>query len=331
MAAIGLNPTVEAKSTPKIIDIHAHYLSEGYRAALLRHGSKGTESDGLPAPQWSIDAHLEMMSNLHIDRAFLSLASPHCSFGDPVETVELTREINSFGADIVKRYPKKFSLFATLPLPLIESSLAEINYSFDRLNAVGIKLPTNADGIYLTDERFSPIFDALNQRSAIVVLHPVTPSVNPVVPRNTPAAVVDYLVETTRAVSDMIINGLTARYSKIRWIIPHGGSLLPSIVDRLIGFQPLLKTKTNPDLPDIRAEFAKLYYDVAGFAVPNQLLGLLKMTDVEHILYGSDYPYAFPHFINGEMQKLLSTDILSETQQQNIFADNINRLFLKGD
>ncbi len=326
MAAIGLTPTLEARSAQKIIDIHAHYLSDEYRAALLRHGSSGTESDGLPAPAWSVEAHFEMMSNLNIERAFLSLASPHSSFGDPIETVELTREINEYGAALVKRYPERFGLFATLPLPTVEQSLTEIDYAFDRLNADGIKLPTNADGIYLTDPRFEPIFDALNRRRAIVVLHPVRPAVEQNLPRNTPAAVVDYLVETTRAVSDMIISGLTARHKNIRWIIPHGGALLPSLVDRLSGFTPLLKVKANADLPDIRAEFAKLYYDVAGFAVPNQLLGLLQMTGVRHILYGSDYPYAFPNFIAGEMQKLLSTEILSGAQRRKILFDNATEL-----
>ena len=320
MAMINFNPKVEARA--KCIDIHAHYLSDGYRAALLKHGAKGSESDGLPAPQWSVDKHLEMMSNLGIDRAFLSLASPHSHFGDDVETVELTREINEFGADIVKRHPQRFGLFATLPLPLIDQSLTEIDHAFDRLNAVGIKLPTNAGGIYLSDRRFDPIFNALNQRRAIVELHPVRPAVDALVPRKTPVAVVDYLVETTRTVSDMIISGLTARFNHIRWIIPHGGALLPSLVDRLIGMKPLLPDKSV----DVRAEFARLYYDVAGFAVPNQLLGLMQMTSVDHILYGSDYPYAFPAFIEGEMKKLASTDILTDDQRQMIFIDNAKNL-----
>ena len=320
MAMINFNPKVEARA--QCIDIHAHYLSDGYRAALLKHGSKGSESDGLPAPQWSVDAHIEMMNNLGIERAFLSLASPHSYFGDDVETVELTREINEFGADIVKRYPQRFALFATLPLPLIDQSLTEIEHAFDQLNAVGIKLPTNAGGIYLADQRFEPIFNALNQRRAIVELHPVRPAVAPIVPRNTPTAVVDYLVETTRTVSDMILGGLTARFNQIRWIIPHGGALLPSLVDRLVGMKPLLPDKSV----DVRAEFARLYYDVAGFAVPNQLLGLLQMTTIDHILYGSDYPYAFPAFIGGEMQKLSSTDILNDQQRSKIFYRNAKEL-----
>ena len=36
-----------AKET-EIYDIHQHYIPESYKQALLKHGTKGTESDGLP-------------------------------------------------------------------------------------------------------------------------------------------------------------------------------------------------------------------------------------------------------------------------------------------
>ena len=323
---INTSTIAAASSARKCIDIHAHYLSDGYRAALLRHGAAGSESDGLPAPMWSVDSHLEMMSKLGIERSFLSMASPHCFFGDEGEAIELAREFNEFGAEIVDQYPDRFGLFATLPLPTVEHSLVEIDYAFDKLRAVGIKLPTNAGGIYLADDKFSPILDMLNSRRAIVVLHPVRPAVDARVPRNTPVAVVDYLVETTRAVSDMVISGMIDLYPNIRWIIPHGGALLPSLVDRLIGMTPLLQMKSSRKLPDIRATFAGLYYDVAGFAVPNQLLGLLQMTGVDHILYGSDYPYAFTSFIEGEKAKLASTEILTAEQKRKIFAENAEQL-----
>ena len=84
--------------------------------------------------------------------------------------------------------------------------------------------------------------------------------------------------------------------------------------------------KLPSTLPDIRAAFVGLYYDVAGFAVPNQLLGLLQMTSVDHILYGSDYPYAFESFIDGEMRKLESTELLNAEQRRRIFFDNTKEL-----
>ena len=50
------------------------------------------------------------------------------------------------------------------PLPAwnVENSINEFNFAINNLDALGVKLPTNANGIYLGDERLDPIFDALN-------------------------------------------------------------------------------------------------------------------------------------------------------------------------
>ena len=38
-------------------------------------------------------------------------------------------------------------------------------------------------------------------------------------------------------------------------------------------------------------DIARLHYDLAGFPVPRQLDALLTITDVDHLHYGSDYPF----------------------------------------
>lgn len=65
-----------------------------------------------------------------------------------------------------------------------------------------------------------------------------------------------------------------------------------------------------------------MYYDLAGFAVPNQLAGLLKMTNVSHLLYGSDYPYASEAFCKLQQERLLNTELLTEQQKAGICYNN---------
>lgn len=52
--------------------------------------------------------------------------------------------------------------------------------------------------------------------------------------------------------------------------------------------EPLSHTATDPRL-DVMRHF---YYDVALSTTPTALFGLMQLTDPDHILYGSDYPYA---------------------------------------
>lgn len=310
------------------IDVHAHYVPEAYRQALINHGQKGSESDGLPTPTWTPESHLEMMDKLQISTALLSLASPHCHFGNNLEAAKLTRNINEYGASLVSNYSGKFKLLATLPLPDIDNSLREMAYALDTLCACGIKLPTNASGVYLGDEKLDPIFSELNRRKTVVVLHPVKPpSLLPNLLIDCPVAVIEYLMETTRTIVNLILNGTLQRYPNIKIVVPHGGALLTSLVDRLDGMKNLLQMKSDHKLPDIRESLSQMYFDLAGFPVPNQLQGLLHMTDASHLLYGSDWPYAFDTYCLEQKNNLLNTDLLTADQKKSIFYDNAIKLF----
>ena len=326
---MGLLQPVARAEQDGLYDVHQHYVPECYRQALLSHAdAKGTESDGLPTPDWDVEKHLKWMDAMNIKVAFLSLASPHPYWGDKKETAELVRRINDEGAKIAQNCPGRLKLLATLPLPDVDRSIEEIAHAYDDLKAVGIKLPTNVDGVYLGDEKFAPVFEELNKRKAIVVLHPVQ-SLN--LPdssiKDLPPAIAMYLMETTYAVLNLIYSSTPERYPDIKFIIPHGGSLLPALADRLEGFQKLAQAKSKEQLDDVRKTLGRFYYDLAGFAVPNQLYGLLNMTDESHLLYGSDYPYAYPNFISSQKDKLDRTDLLNQDKRKAIYRSNAQSLF----
>ena len=54
------------------IDVHAHYVPEAYREALVRAGHE--HPDGMPAiPAWSATEHVAVMDRLGIERSLLSV------------------------------------------------------------------------------------------------------------------------------------------------------------------------------------------------------------------------------------------------------------------
>ena len=309
----------------KVIDVHSHYLSPGYRKALLRHGQAGKESDGLPAPAWSEEAHLQSLEKYGIASAWISLASPHPHWGDKLEAAETVREFNEFGAGLVKRNGRSFVLFATLPLPDIDEALKELEYCRKNLPLGGFKLPSSALGHYPGDSAYEPVLKRLNELKAIVLLHPNAPRFPAAVPE-CPLAVVEYMTETTKAVANMALQGVLKRYKDIRWVIPHGGALLPSLVDRLAGMQGLISAYKGSKVEGLREDLRSLYYDLAGFPCPGQLAGLLQMTSPDHLLYGSDYPYAFEAYIAENREKLLNIPLLSAGNLKNILRHNAEGL-----
>jgi predicted TIM-barrel fold metal-dependent hydrolase len=266
-------------------DVHAHFLPESYRAALERAGHN--HPDGMPViPQWSADAHLAMMDRLGIATSLLSVSSPGVALGDGSSAAELARVVNEDGRRAVVDHPGRFGLLASLPLPDVDASVAEIAYCCDRLDVDGFVLLTNVNGTYVGDASFAPVFRELDRRGARVLLHPTSPVCWEHTSMGRPRPMLEFFFDTTRAVVDLVLNGTLARCPDLAVIVPHAGATLPLVADRVGAFAMLLA----PEI-DVHHELGRLHFDLAGFPVPRQLDALLTLTTREHLHYGSDFPF----------------------------------------
>ena len=153
---------------------------------------------------WSEAAALEMMDRQGIETAMVSLSSPSAHFLPLAERPGLVREINEAGAALMRAHPTRFGFFATLPLPDVAAALTEIAYVFDTLGVDGVILETNVDGHYLGTDLFAPVFAELNRRGATVFLHPTSPACFAAVALGRPAPLLEFPLDTTRAVTDLI-------------------------------------------------------------------------------------------------------------------------------
>jgi hypothetical protein len=98
------------------LDVHAHFVPDGYRAAAEAAGH--AQPDGFPAlPDWDPARHLEMMDRLGIAAALLSISSPGLHFGDDAAARALAREVNEVGHRTVGDHPTRFGHLGSLPPP----------------------------------------------------------------------------------------------------------------------------------------------------------------------------------------------------------------------
>jgi 6-methylsalicylate decarboxylase len=298
--AAGLGMTASAASTAhasggrrapiRRIDVHAHYVPDDYRQALIDNGQ--SQPDGFPVlPTWSPEAHLAMMDQVGIGTAMLSITSPGVTFG--ADPVEWARRVNETGARTVRDHPGRFGLFATLPLPDVDAALAELRYALDTLQADGVALLTNFQEVYLGDPRFDPVFAELDRRRTVVFLHPTSPACFEETALGYPRPMLEFMLDTTRAVANMVVNGTLERFPDIRLIVPHAGAALPALADRLAGFAGLFGVGgQEPGAIDVIGTLQRLYYEVgAGFPFPRQIEALLNLVDVGRLVYGTDWPF----------------------------------------
>lgn len=315
----------KGNNIPKI-DMHAHYLPDAYRKELLNK-VKGNP-DGFPTPEWDVETNLKVMEHLGITAAMLTLSAPHINFGDQKAAKILARKVNEDGAEIIKKYPYKFGLIASLPLPDVDDSIEEIIYAMDVLHADGFAFPTNTQGVYLGNPCLDPIFQELNKRKAVVILHPNKPSSVPEnVAEELSIPAMEYLFDTTRTVTNMILKGTIRRFPDIKFVIPHAGAFLSILCDRLDSFFRFGYVQNDGEKINVYAELKSLYYDIAGMCLPNQLKTLLEIADIEHLFYGSDYPYTPDYGCTILADLIEKTELLTDEQRHNIYYTNALKLF----
>ncbi len=303
--------------TPELrIDTHQHIVPPRYGAWLHE---QGLSAGGLPIPDWSLEGALDMMQAARIERAVLSISTPGVHLGDDAQARDMAREVNEFCADLVKQHPQRFGFFATLTLPDVEGAIAEARYALDVLKADGVVLLANVGGTYLGDPAWEPLMAELNQRHAVVFVHPSFlpgPSVEGI-----PAYAADFLLDTTRAALSYAKSGALERYPHLKVILSHGGGFLPYAAERVARV-------CSPDggNPAGIARLQQFYFDVALSSSPYALPALLAFAKPSHILYGSDWPHA-PKARGLHFADMLDAFALSAEQRSAIHRGNALALF----
>ncbi|HEY2070352.1 MAG TPA: amidohydrolase family protein [Rhizomicrobium sp.] len=309
------------------IDVHAHFLPDCYVHALQKVGLK-TLDGGFPIPAWSGAAALEMMERQKIDTAMISLSSPSTHFLPVSEKPRLVRDVNKAGSELVRNHPGRFGFFASLPLPDIDAAMVEIAYAFDSLGADGIILETNITGEYLGSPRFAPIFAELNRRKAVVFLHPTSPACFDALALGRPAPLLEFPLDTTRTIVDLLYSRTLQTNPDIKVIVPHGGAALPALVARIAAFAnlPIIEPRPSSE-QEVFETLARLYYDVALSAHPVPLAALRRLAPIGQILFGSDWPFTPEFGVARNIHQLDTSPELNESDARAIARENAERLF----
>ena len=141
-----LGQTATGTVQPFRIDVHHHFASPGFVAEMTKRNV------GNPRyRRWTPQVSLDDMDEGAVATSILSSSRPGVWFGDVALARSLARALNEFGTQTATDFPGRFGLFATLPLPDVDSTLREIEYVYDVLHADGVAVMSNYDGMYLGD------------------------------------------------------------------------------------------------------------------------------------------------------------------------------------
>lgn len=284
------------------IDVHHHPFPLQYVNAIKKAGIKKTL--GVDFPVWTPETSLKVMDNNGIKIAILSITAPGVYSPDPITTnftdslsQQLSRMSNEIIAETKSRYPERFGGFATIPMLNPVHAIEELNYALDHLHLDGVCLMTNYNGKYLGDDLFDPFFKELNKRKTVVYIHPASPrkhidsSMTKI-----PDALIEAPFETTRAVTNLMFQGVLDKYPDIQYILSHGGGTIPFLAWRLSmiaynGISPELTNtliKKGEPIKGLKL-LKKMYYDTALVSGIPALKALQSFVGTKKLVFGSDF------------------------------------------
>ena len=294
-----------ASPAVRTVDVHHHLYSPRYRTESYERLAKETRLAPVTL-KWSPSSAIEKMDQAGVGTAINSISTPGVWFDDGDAARVRARECNEFGAQLVQDYPGRFGMFAAIPLPDAEGSLREIEYALDVLKLDGVGVFTSYIGKLLGDSLFAPVFSELNRRKVVVFVHPTSSCCDNPIP-GVDTALIEFPMDTTRAIASLLIGGAFARYSDIRFIFSHGGGMLLPVANRIAAaaarMTPEDRAVKLPHGPDY--ELRRQYYDLASIGFnPAAIAGLRELLPPSQLLYGSDEPFNSTVAINESLQKI---------------------------
>ena len=288
-----------------IVDIHAHIVDRAHldqlveTCGLVREDTPDGKSlfrhNGFTMA-WSrpdmfdIEGRLADMDRKGIDMRVLSLSTPNV-YPFPAELRKrVTIAVNDELAKVCRTHPTRFAGLASLPLPDVEASLAELERCIGELGMKGVIIGSNVGGPPLNDASFEPLWARINALRLPVFEHPMFPRDTTDMGEFELPLRVGLIADTTLVAARLIYGGLFERFPDFPYIMAHTGGSLLVLLARLDNGYKLFPDcrKYISQLPSVYAR--RLYYDTCAFD-PEVLKLATRLVGAGHLLFGTDDPY----------------------------------------
>jgi 6-methylsalicylate decarboxylase len=299
------------------VDVHHHILPDFFWAATndADHPVGGI----LPSP-WSKDAALAFLDDAGIDVAITSISTPGVHTGDNTAARTLARRCNELSAELVRDHPDRFGGFACLPLPDVDGSLEDLRHALDVLHLDGVVLFSNALGVYLGDHRLSPLFDELQRRKAVVFVHPNASPDPAAHALGLPDSLIDFTADTTRAIAQLHYSNTFARTPDVTYIFSHAGGTVPYLAGRFAIVDEMAVLPRGESRSGAAETFRHLYFDTALSWGDPVLTMLRSVVGLDHVVFGSDYPYLRRDLTVACRQHILDSPVLNDGERAAILG-----------
>jgi len=274
------------------------------------------------------EIRLKEMDEAGIDIQVLSHGAPSAQTLTGDDAVAITQRVNDRLAAFVKSKPDRFAAFGALPTSDPKAAADELERSVTKLGFKGAMIHGTANGVFLDDQRFWPIFERAEKLDVPIYLHPSIPMQAvmdayykdyvkdfPMVIR----AAWGFTVETATQAIRLVLSGVFDKHPNLKIILGHLGETLPFLVWRVD------QSLSRPGAKSIsfRDTFCNHFYLTTSGNFSNPaLLCCVQEMGVDRIMFAVDWPFV----ANALGTNWIDTMPLCEEDKIKILSGNAKRL-----
>jgi aminocarboxymuconate-semialdehyde decarboxylase len=238
-----------------------------------------------------LGARHEMMARMRVDHQVVSPAPGQQHYwADGPLMAEVSRLQNAHVAQLVARDPARLTGVGTLPLPHPDLAVAEARHGVRALGLRAFQIDSRADAMELSDPALDPVYAALVELDAGLIVHPLGFSHGQRLGAFFMVNTVGQPLEEIIAINHLIFGGVLDRHPGLRVMVAHGGGYFPYYAGRMDHAwraRPELRALIETPPSDY---LRRMWYDTCVFDA-DTLARLVALAGADRVMMGSDYPF----------------------------------------
>jgi 2,3-dihydroxybenzoate decarboxylase len=243
------------------------------------------------------EMRLKAMEESRVDLQVISHGAPSAQKLPDNVAVAVTRRANDRLAAAVAKHPTRFAALGALPTADPAAAADELERSVKGLGFKGAMLHGLANGVWLDDKRFWPIFARAEALDVPLYIHPAVP-LQPVIDAYYKDYAADfpmllqagwgYTLEAATQAVRLILSGVFEAHPKLKIILGHLGEGIPFLLWRINN------ALSRPGQKPVRFQETfrnNFWVTTSGFFSDAALLCTMLELGADRILFSIDYPF----------------------------------------
>jgi aminocarboxymuconate-semialdehyde decarboxylase len=324
------------------IDIHHHCVPEELLEEVRRHGKSlgvevskdkdnrvaisfaGSRPHPLQPGLMDLDRRLKMMEEGQIAIAALEANTNSLGYQLSGEQGEnWCRLYNECVKEIVGKNAGRFAGVASVPLQEPVRAARVLENAVLELKFCGAFIGTNVNGRYYNSTDFDPFWAKAQELDVLIVMHPEHVAGAERMGLYGLNAVCGNPADSTLALGFMVYSGVFDRFPNLKLCALHGGGFFPYHLGRFDQEYATGRGSRPAEASSPPSTYLKnLYFDTLVYHV-DTLDYLRRKVGSDHLLVGTDYPYALGDWM--AVEKLEALDC-PEAEKRAILEGNARQL-----